>query len=65
MQWPDPPPANAHITPCLHCTCLLLCPAVLNYLYSKKKLGLVDLVSTDPDRTVLVANYIHSIHMEV
>lgn len=38
---------------------------VLSFLYSKEQLGLIDVVSSDPDRILTVANYIHSIHMEV
>jgi hypothetical protein len=38
---------------------------VLSFLYSKEKLGLIDVVSSDPERVLTVANYVHSIHLEV
>lgn len=53
---------------CCFCACVCVCDAalaVLNYLYSKDKLGLIDIVTSDPNRTLTAANYIHAIHMEV
>ena len=44
----------------LCCTC-----AVLAFLFSQRELGLVDLVASDPDRTLTVASYVHAIHLEV
>jgi hypothetical protein len=37
---------------------------VLNFLYSQEHLNLIDIISSDPDKTLTVANYIHSIYLE-
>lgn len=38
---------------------------MLSFLYGQEELGLVDIVSSDPDGALTVANYVHAIHLEV
>lgn len=52
----------------LHCAVLPvlpILPAVLSFLYNQTQLGLEDIVSGDTNKAVTLANYVHTIHMEV